>query len=206
MLGAVQSMAYGERMVANRELARQVRLPKRGLKRSEYDALVELGLFEDERVELLFGEIVPMSPQKPPHRILSQRVQARLTVALFGRANVQGHSPIYAAHESEPEPDVAVYDPADDQHGHPQNIHLVVEVTQSSRRRDRIVKRDLYALSGFPEYWIIDVKKRELRVMRGPSGDDYGTVTTHQVGTGAVVALLAFPDVTVALDDLFQGL
>lgn len=194
-------------MVANRQPEEPLRLSRRRLKRSEYDLLVAEGAFEGERVELLFGEIVEMAAQKPPHSLVSRRLAMTLTLALHGRAGVQSHSPIVGAGESEPEPDLAVYRPEDDLSGdHPTHVHLVVEVAYSSRRRDLGLKRRLYALTNIPEYWVVDVARREVRVMRDPAGDDYGTVTTHAVGSGTQLALLAFPDVVVAIDPLFAGL
>jgi len=181
-------------------------LPRRGLRRHEYDALVAMGAFDGERVELLFGEIIAMSPQKPPHRIVSQRLGEGLTLALTGRAKVQLHSPIVGAGESEPEPDVAVYDPADDRAGtHPHTVHLAIEVAAATRAKDLGVKRHLYALTGIPEYWVVDLVHREVRVMREPSGDDYRTVTTVAVAPGARLTPALFPDVTVALDEVFEG-
>ena len=179
----------------------------RRLKRREYDLLVAHYAFEDEAVELLFGEIHPMSPQKPAHRIVTQRIGECLTLALAGRAKVQSHSPISAAEESCPEPDVSVYAAEDDLAGeHPTHVHLVVEVSLASRHRDLGVKRRLYALTGIPEYWVIDVARREVRVMRDPGGDDYGTVATYALAHGAVLTFVAFPDVRVAIDPWLDGI
>ncbi len=194
-------------MVANRETHEPERLPRRRLKRSEYDVLVEQGAFEGERVELLFGEIIEMSPQKPPHSAITQRLAKLLTLALRGIAEVQSHSPIVGAEESEPEPDVAVFTP-EGVFGldHPTHVHLVVEVAHTSRLRDLGVKRRLYALTGIPEYWVIDVAKREVHVMREPSEIGFRTTQTYPVGSGITLNLLVFPDVAVAIDELFEGL
>lgn len=179
----------------------------RRLKRREYDLLVAHDAFGDEAVELLFGEIHSMSPQKPSHRIVTQRIGKCLTLALSGRAEVQSHSPISAAEESCPEPDVSVYAAEDDLAGeHPTHVHLVVEVSLASRHRDLGVKRRLYALTGIPEYWVVDIARREVRVMRDPTDDDYGTVATYAAGQSATLTLVAFPDVRVALDAWLDGI
>lgn len=182
-------------------------LPTRRLRLSDYETLVASGAFDDERVELLFGEIVTMSPQKPTHRILTQRVLEGLLVQLLGRAKVQCSAPVSAANQSCPEPDVSVYEPNDDLGGgHPVHIHLVVEVSDESRLKDLGPKRRLYALSGFPEYWVVDVNRREVRVMRDPDGDEYRTVTTHDAATGVTLSPVVFPDVVVDVASWFEGL
>ncbi len=182
-------------------------LPKRLLRLTDYETLVASGAFEDERVELLFGEIVPKSPQKQAHRILTQRVLEALLPRLLGRAKVQCGAPVTAAEQSCPEPDVSVYAPEDDQSGrHPVHVHLVVEVSDESRFKDLGPKRRLYALSGFPEYWVVDVNRREVRVMRDPDGDDYRTVTTHDAASGVTLSPVVFPDVVVDVGTWFEGL
>jgi hypothetical protein len=74
--------------------------PRRPLKRSEYHALIDLGMFVDEKVELLFGELSPMNPQKKSHNGTTQAFHHALYDALKGRASVQGHAPIVGAEES----------------------------------------------------------------------------------------------------------
>jgi len=194
-------------MVADREIQEPERLPRRRLKRSEYDALVDIGAFEGERVELLFGEIIEMSPQKPLHRLVVKQLAKYLTIALDGIAEVQSHSPIIGAEDSEPEPDITVYASEDDASEQlPTHIHLVVEVAHTSRSRDLGVKRRLYALTGIPEYWVIDVLKREVHVMRDPSEIGFRLTKTYSIGAGVSLNLLVFPDVVVPVDTLFEGL
>lgn len=184
-----------------------VALPRRLLRLRDYETLVASGAFDDERVELLFGEIVAMSPQNPPHRIVVQRLGKQLTVALGARANVQTHSAVLAADDSCPEPDVAVYDPDDDRAGrHPVHVHLVIEVSDTSRAKDLGPKRRLYGLSGFPEYWVVDVGRREVRVMRDPDGDDYRSVATFAAEPGVTLSPLRFPDVPLEPASWFDGL
>src|SRR4051812_32574654 len=92
----------------------------RGLRRVEYDALVEQGAFEDERVELLRGVLVEMSPQGEPHSQLTALLAQRLGKLLdFDRYDVRSHSPYAATDDSEPEPDVSVSLRARNKHGHP---------------------------------------------------------------------------------------
>src|SRR6266550_155246 len=119
----------------------------RRLRRSEYDELVASGAFEDERVELLRGVIVSMSPNNPPHASPVQLLGQLLIPALLGRATVRIQLPIVAVDESEPEPDVAIVPLGDHARAHPDRAMLIIEVAESSLRKDRLVKGPLYAAS-----------------------------------------------------------
>src|SRR3954471_14249307 len=80
----------------------------RPLKRSEYDRLIELGVFEDERVELIEGVLVKLSPQEAPHASTVQKLTMLLTARLLKRASVRIQLPLALSEVTEPEPDVAV--------------------------------------------------------------------------------------------------
>jgi Uma2 family endonuclease len=125
----------------------------RPLKRAEYDRLVELGVFEDERIELLHGTLVTMSRNYPEHAGPIGRLTTILVPRLAGRADVRVQLPLLAADESEPEPDIAV-----------------------------VPLAPLYAASSFPEYWIVDVIGRKVHVFRDPVDGTYRTVTEHSGG------------------------
>jgi Uma2 family endonuclease len=102
--------------------------------------------------------------------------------------------------DSEPEPDVAVVALGNYSTQHPRSALLVVEVADSSLRKDRQVKADLYAEAGIPEYWILNVVDGVLEVYRNPVGDHYAIVASHE--RDATVSLVAFRDVVVAVRDL----
>jgi Uma2 family endonuclease len=174
----------------------------RPLRRVEYERIVDLGLFEDERVELLRGALVAMSPQKGPHANGAARLGEALALALRGRAHVRQHSPLALSDDSEPEPDIAVVAPGDYAKAHPQTALLVAEVADSSLRKDRHVKADLYAEANIPEYWILNVVDGVLEVYRSPTADHYASVSSHD--RSSTVTPLAFPDVVVAVADLLR--
>jgi Uma2 family endonuclease len=173
----------------------------RPLKRVEYDRLVALGVFADERVELLYGTLVTMSPQDPGHTSPIGVLTMLLVPALIGQALVRVQSPLAAADESEPEPDLAVVPLGSYRTAHPDQAYLVIEVALSSTKKDRLVKAPLYARSGFTEYWLVDVTAGVVEVYRDPVGGLYRAVTTH--GAGESVTLQAFPHVAIAVDALF---
>ncbi len=174
----------------------------RRLKRVEYDAIVAAGVFDDERVELLEGVIVAMSPNDPPHASPVDLLNEILTPAVVGRARVRVQLGLIAVDESEPEPDVAVVPVGDYSREHPASAHLVVEVADSSLRKDRLVKAPLYARSGFREYWLVNVRAKVVEVHRGPSPDGWASITRH--GVGETLRPEAFPDVAVAVGAILR--
>lgn len=154
-----------------------------GLTRDQYDQLVATGALDDEPVELLDGGIYRMAPQGWPHQSLTARFRRHLERTWWAAGDerylVDAHSPIAAGDRSEPEPDVYVYDAVADKAGrHPDFAHLVVEVAESSHARDLVHKARIYAAAGFPEYWVLDLPRREVVVHRDPRPDlgQYGSV------------------------------
>ncbi|MGQ0575712.1 MAG: Uma2 family endonuclease [Pseudonocardia sp.] len=167
--------------------------------REQYDRAVDAGLFEDTRVELLDGEIVVMSPQKPPHAATTRWLRTQLARGLDPlRWLVGGQDPIALSDLSEPEPDVWVARPADvaaGLHPAPRAMALVVEVSYSSQYVDRTRKLPLYAAAGVPEYWIVDLHRRRVDVHRSPSGRQYAQVETVKPGD-----VLTVPAAGLAVD------
>jgi Uma2 family endonuclease len=141
-----------------------------------YGRIVESGALEDERVELIDGQIVDMSPPSPPHSASIER----LTQLLVGGGVLRVQLPLHVAANSVPQPDVAVTEGAADRDRHPTTALLVVEVAVSSHGLDRGRKAELYAAAGVPEYWVVDVPGASVAVHRDPQpSGGYGTVTIH---------------------------
>lgn len=164
--------------------------------------MIDAGAFIGRRAELIRGVIVEMSPQNEPHARVKRNLLRLLFDAVGHRADVLYQAPVLAADESEPEPDLAVV-PMDDSDEHPRHPHLVIEVSDSTLRYDRVGKRPLYAESGFPEYWIVDLAKRRVEVYRGPKGDEYATCEV--VEADGSLAIAAFPDVRIAVAAMFRA-
>ena len=167
----------------------------RRLRRAEYDRMFALGMFEDERVELLDGILVAMNPQGAPHAEVIRRLTELFVPALLGRARVQMQLPVATSEFSEPEPDLALVPVADYSTDHPTAAFVVVEVADSSLGKDRRLKSRLYAQAGIPEYWIVDLRSRSIEVCRAPSGTIYSEVQRFQPGDTLHAA--AFPDIQV---------
>lgn len=173
----------------------------RRLTRSEYDRMVELGFFRDERLELIRGIVVRMPPIGPPHSDPVTRLTKWFVLALSERADVRTQQPFVACDESEPEPDVAIVPLGSYNKKHPSQAFMLVEVADSSLDYDRDTKAPLYASSGVPEYWIVNVITRAIEVYRRPLDGRYASVETY--GAGTVVRPEAFPELEISVDALF---
>lgn len=162
------------------ELLAELDAPARGLTRREYDVLVEEGLLEDQKVELLRGMIVEMSPTWRPHGLAVQWLNMWMAKRLPDHLHVRVHSGWAATDDSEPEPDLAIV-PADwatreSEAQHPRLASLIIEVAESSLRRDLRVKAGIYAEAGLAEYWVFDVAAREVVVHTDPVDGAYRSI------------------------------
>jgi Uma2 family endonuclease len=174
----------------------------RPLMRSEYDQLVELGVFEDEKIELLRGMLVTMSPEGWQHTEVGHWLFRRLVRALGDEFEVRLAAPFAASDDSEPEPDLFVgRTPQDKRRAHPGHALLLVEVSDSSIRKDRKIKKELYAEVGVPEYWIIDITNGVpvVEVYTEPSSNGYGKLVTLR--DGDILRPVSIP-IEIAVADL----
>jgi Uma2 family endonuclease len=174
----------------------------RPLRRSEYDKLVELGAFGEERIELVYGVLVPMSPIGPRHSNAIDMLNLFLVRALGDRARIRVQNPFAAGDVSEPQPDVLVAPLGRYVTDHPAAAHLVIEVAESSLAYDQGTKLRLYAEHGVPEYWVVDVVARRIEVYREPSSSAFQSKRVFEPGES--IALLRFPDVSIAVAELFE--
>lgn len=175
----------------------------RPLLREEYDRMVELGFFEDERVELLDGMVVQMSPQGSQHAWVIRRLTGLLVRGLGARAELCPQLPFAASDSSEPEPDLMVVEPDLGPEAHPSSAFLVVEVAQTSQRKDRLLKARIYAAAGVPELWLIDLVAGTLSVLTEPDGQGYRN--ERRYGRGDTVAPTSFPDLVLRVEDFIPA-
>ena len=164
----------------------------------------DAGLFRDERVELLDGEIIAMSPQNPPHVSSVGRLNRVLMRLLGDRYTLRVQAPVRLDARSEPEPDLAIctFDPDDYEGGHPtpEQILLLIEVSDSSLAFDRKRKRPAYARAGIAEYWIVNVPDRIVEVSQRPDRGASRYRVSRRARPGEVLTL---PDgATVRVADL----
>jgi Uma2 family endonuclease len=171
--------------------------------RTEYDALVVAGAFDNNRVELLDGQIVDMSPTSNRHWHTVTRLHNLLTKRLDDSRFVVGsQGPMALSDFSEPEPDVVIMRnrPGLGLHDHaqPSDMALVVEVSSSSWRYDSGVKLAAYARSGLTEVWLVDLNRNLVHVCRRPIDDSFSERFTVDP-LGSLVVPEA--DLTIAVAD-----
>lgn len=140
--------------------------------------MAEAGILtEDDRVELLEGKIIEMSPAGHSHVVMVIRLTTLFSKLLGEKAFVSVQNPLVAGSHSIPEPDIAILKNVPGLHdsAHPQaaDALMIVEVAGSSLDKDKRVKRPLYAASGIPEYWIVDLEREEVEVYREPVEGEY---------------------------------
>jgi Uma2 family endonuclease len=173
----------------------------RPIRRAEYERMISAGLFQNERIELIRGALIQMSPQNVPHSYAIQQLTHLLLPPLVGRAVVRVQLPFTVGDDSVPEPDVALVAPIAGKRSQPDHAFLLIEVANDSLRYDRRRKGSLYAEVGVPEYWIVNLVDRVIERRTEPVGSAYAKVAVFRPGER--VAPLAFPDVTIDAADLF---
>lgn len=171
----------------------------------DYQRMIEVGLLDERRVELLNGEIVEMSPEGEPHAYYRMETKDYLTRLLEDRAVIREAAPIIIPQtNSQPEPDLAIVEPLGREylqhHPYPENIFWLIEFSNSSLEKDLTVKRKTYAAAGIQEYWVRDLKQAVLKVFREPTAADYPVEITLTTGT---INPVAFPEVTINVEPLF---
>jgi Uma2 family endonuclease len=172
----------------------------------EYHRMGEAGIFsEDDRVELLAGVIVEMSPIGPLHAGTVARLTTLFSSRLGNRVIVWIQNPLLLRDEdSEPQPDVTLLQPRADFYtrAHPEahDVYLIIEVADTSIAVDRDVKFPIYARAGIPEAWLLDVSAERLEVYGHPTAQGYQEVRLLQ--RGEPVAPQAFPELVLTVDDL----
>jgi Uma2 family endonuclease len=171
----------------------------------QYFRLLEDGVLgPDDRVELLEGVIVPMSPANPAHANAVSILMQRLIVAVGNRGVVRGQSTYVAGQWSAPEPDVAVVAGSFDDYwtGHPSAAILVVEVADSSLATDRLTKAALYARHGVSEYWIVNLRHGRVEVYRRPDAASGLYRDIRVAAKDETLTLVGLPDVAIAVAHL----
>ncbi len=140
---------------------------------AEYHRLSELGFFqENERVELIRGQIIQMAAKGTPHSVCNTLLFGELFTLLQGQATVRNQEPIILGDDSEPEPDLAIVRNRSDRYldNHPgvADILLVIEVSDSTLKYDRETKLSLYAESGIDNYWLFNLVSNCLETYSQP--------------------------------------
>ncbi len=170
----------------------------------DYHLMIESGVLNNRSVELLEGEIVEMSPEGPLHRFTNDTVAEYLRELLRGRAKVFEAHPITLSN-SEPEPDIAIVRLPNSnyltRHPYPEDIYWLIEISNTTLEEDLGRKKKIYANAGIDEYWVINLKTKEIIIFREPFGNDYKTKFTVNEGT---ITPIAFQDIQIEVAKLLN--
>ena len=171
----------------------------------DYHRMIAAGILENRRVELLAGEIVLMPPEGPSHTYYGGSLADLFRRKLSDRTLVRSAVPITLPNEDEPEPDIAVvqgaWDRYKDRHPYPEDIFLVVEVSDSTLKKDTTQKRKTYAAANIPEYWVLNLKANELIVYRTPEAGNYTSERRFSHGS---ISPISFSDLSFSVEQLFK--
>jgi Uma2 family endonuclease len=173
----------------------------------DYHRMGEAGIFcEDDRVELIEGEVIDMPPIGSSHAGTVTWFVALLHKALAGQAIVTSQNPVRLGEHSEPQPDIAVLRFRSDfyrkSHPQPEDVLLLIEVADTTVRYDREIKIPLYARYGIPEAWLIDLQTERVEIYLQPSSDRYRQILLPANDEQITPSLL--PDVSLSLADLWS--
>ncbi len=176
-------------------------VPVHPLSVEDYHRMIDAGVFADaDRVELLEGVLVEMSPISPEHAQAVRRLTKHFAGAMAaGVVDVSVQSPITRPGDrSEPQPDLLVI-ASEPLEGHPETALLAVEVAVTSHAVDRLQKARIYARAQIPEYWLVDVPGQTVEVRTEPTADGYVQTRIARAGDAIeTVAVGATPPLDVA--------
>lgn len=187
--------------------ARDTPLTPRRFTLDEYHRLIRVGVLgEDERVELLEGVIVEMTPQGRAHMLVVTRLTRVLVRTLSDAYSVRPQGPLSLEGDSEPEPDIAVVTREEEARAevHPTTALLVVEVAGDSLRKDRQLKGRIYARARVSEYWIVDVARKAVEVYTEPDAEARCYRTLRTLGEGETLTSSVLPGVVLPVAGLFD--
>ncbi len=180
-------------------------LKKRLITAEEYHKMGEANILtREDRVELIFGEIIERSPISTNHNATVDRINNLFSQLFLKDAIIRIQGSIRINDISEPEPDVILLKRVPnfyaDAHPKPEDILLLIEVSGSSINYDRQYKKQLYAQAGIQEYWIVNIFEQEIEVYRNPSKLIYKSKQILDLEDS--IAPLLFPEVSVKIEDI----
>ncbi|MEM6321335.1 MAG: Uma2 family endonuclease [Bacteroidota bacterium] len=182
-----------------------VTLAKRLISTEDYHKMAEVGILQpDDKIELLNGEIIKMSPIGSLHVGYVNILDELLSDALGKKVHVVVQSPVKLSSFSEPEPDLVLLKRRKDHYlkrlPQPKDVHLIVEVADSTLEKDREVKAPLYAQANISEYWILNIPDEQLEIFTEPKDGKYQSKTMLKAGDTFYFA--AF-DLKISWKDIF---
>ncbi|MDZ8109136.1 MAG: Uma2 family endonuclease [Nostoc sp. DedQUE12a] len=182
-----------------------VQLLRRKFTVEQYQKMIESGILtEDDRVELIRGEIIEMSPIATKHAACVNRLINLLVQLLGKRVIVAAQNPVALNDNSQPQPDVALLKPRDDfyatAHPQPQDIFLLIEVADSTIEYDREEKIPLYAQANIIEVWLVDINEEIVEVYQQPTAAGYQLM--QKFASSQTLSIPDFPDVNINVNEI----
>ncbi|MBE9005954.1 Uma2 family endonuclease [Fortiea sp. LEGE XX443] len=183
-----------------------VQLLRRKFTVEQYHKMIESGILtENERVQLIRGEIVEMSPIGTKHAACVNCLNKLLYSKLGDRVLIAIQNPVKLNDYSEPQPDVAILKPRDDfyatTHPQPQDIFLLIEVADSTITYDREEKIPLYAEANITEVWLVDINGQIVEVYQQPIATGYQQM--QKFTSGETLSIPSFPEVKISVNEIF---
>jgi Uma2 family endonuclease len=180
-------------------------LARRPFTTSEYHRLIEVGILtEDDRVELIAGEVIKMAPIGPRHAACVDRLGEYLRSKIGKLAIVRSQNPIQLDDYSEPEPDISVLKRRADfyaqKHPSPDDVLIAIEVADTTLESDRSIKLPSYARAGIGEAWLVNLNDDRIEIHTRPSQDVYQEVRI--ILRGQKVSSTAIPSLKLKSDDV----
>jgi Uma2 family endonuclease len=180
-------------------------IARRKIDVGEYERMGAAGiLHEDDRVELIEGELIEMAPIGDRHSGTSMSLTMLLVQRFGDRAIVSVANPVRLDRYNEPQPDFALVRPKPGGYTggkpRPEDVLLLIELSDSTLRFDRTVKLPLYGAHGIREYWILDLAQRRVEVCRGPRAEGYASVVAY--GADAVLEPEALPGLSLGVAEM----
>lgn len=171
----------------------------------DYYRMAEIGILsENDRTELIEGEIIEMSPIGDPHLTAVNRATMIFARGIGDKVVVSVQNPAHMDRYNEPQPDVLLIRPREGFYGtgkpDPEDVVLLIEVSDTSLRFDRKVKVAIYARNRIREVWIIDLEGEAIHVYREPKGNTYASIETKE--RSEMISPQAFPDFSLKVSDL----
>jgi Uma2 family endonuclease len=193
-------------VIVIRTMGAPATIPRRKLSISDYHRMGEAGILrEDDRIELIHGELIEMAPIGSRHMATVTRLTHVLIAAVGSNAIVSTQNPISLPPDSEPQPDIALLKPRNDYYAEslpgPADVLLLIEVADTTLAYDRDVKLQLYGQHGITEVWLIDLQRSAIPIYRDPSPQCYRSVSAP--GMDETIGTLALPHIRFDSGTLF---
>lgn len=197
--------AWGAELSFEAGLCMQIEATRKRFTVDDYYRMADVGILTPaDRVELIEGEIVEMSPIGDRHAMSVNRANMIFARGLGDRVVVSVQNAAHMDRYNEPQPDVVLIRPREGFYGsghpNPEDVVLLIEVSETTLRFDRTVKLPVYARNGIQEVWIVDLKNDAIHVCREPKGQTYTSIAIRKREDS--VSPQEFPDFTIKVNDL----